>query len=110
MEIKLKLSERIHLLGLLPLAGAYENLILSKSIKGKIEINATEIEEFEIKTTDSMLSWNSNGSDCILKIDLLKKEAELIGKLLKDASEKESLAIDLLGVYEIFHLDDNTSK
>lgn len=106
MELKLKLSERLHLTDLLPLTGAYENIILSKSIKNKIEITATEVEEYDIKTVGAGLSWNTKGVDSRLELILSKKEEAFMSKIIKEASDKEALPMDLIEVYELFHVQE----
>jgi hypothetical protein len=96
----MKLQERIQLAGLLPAQGNFETLVLTKSIKGKIEITPKEVEEFEIKTIQGGMFWNNKGVESTLACDFSEGEKKLIVDSLKEASEKKVLPIDMLDFYE----------
>ena len=96
----LKLQERVHLTGILPNQGKFEDLILIKSVNDKIKITAKEVEECEIKSAGTALTWNAKGVDSVLSVEFSEGETKIISELLKKMSAEEKLPMDLIGLYE----------
>lgn len=97
--MKLKLNERFHLLTLLPVKGNFETLVLGKSIQKKIDASVADVEEFEIRTIGESLTWNAKGVASEVDYDFSAGEKKLIVDLMKKASEREELPVDLLNLY-----------
>ncbi len=99
--MKLNLSERVFLLGLLPVTGKYESLILMKSIDNKIKITSQEVNDYDIVTIENGLQWNNKGAVSIKDVKFNDAEQKVIHDLLKSTSESEKLPLQLMNLYKL---------
>lgn len=91
--INLNITERFLILGLLPEQGNMVDMLLSKSIRHKVELTAAEISNFEITSEEnepgsSLLRWNKDREEDIV-LNLEKSEFELLKKQVDKLDSEE---------------------
>ncbi len=95
----LKVSERIALLSVLPAQGNYETLKIVADLQTVLAFKEGELEQFEIKQTDTKTSW---GKDEEAEIEMSNKQMGLACAALSE-KDKASLLTPLhVSVYEKF--------
>jgi hypothetical protein len=100
--MKLKLINRISLPSLFPQKSSFEKLIILNDIQNKIKLTQEEVTKFEVKSSDTSITWNDNGSKAEFDIDFTESESNLIADLLKTLSKEESLTLETLELYKLF--------
>lgn len=101
MKIILNVSERLHLLPVLPREGNFVTLRLIRELVNKLGLSAAEFDEFGIKKDGNKMYWDE-------KIDTGKEfefglaETELIVESLKQTDADKKLMQEQFTVYEKF--------
>jgi len=101
--MKIKLIDRILLIGLMPQKGKFEDLVISEDIINKIKIKQDEIVKFEIKSQGEQTTWNNEGVISEFNVDFTSLEVDLIKKQLTILNENNELTKDFLPIYKLFN-------
>ncbi len=103
-EIKynFKVKDRLLLVNILPSQGSFEDLIISKDIKSKIDFKQEDLELYEIKTIENNnVTWSAE-KDTWIEIEFTEAEKNFISTTLKKLSEDKKLNVDLIDLYKFF--------
>lgn len=101
--MQLKFLDRFLLLNLLPKQGTFEDLIVTKDIKSKIEVTQEELKKLNVKSQENgNITWDSS-KDEPKEIEFTDKEQEIITKELKALSEQKKLTENHLNLYQLFN-------
>lgn len=101
MKIGLTVSERIHVLNLLPAEGSFVTVKAIRDFTAKVGFTATEIVDMEIIEKDGIVTWNQKGNEERV-FDFIDAEAELIRKELRKMDAEEKITNNIFSVYEKF--------
>ena len=101
--MKIKLIDRILIIGLMPKKGNFEEIIVSEDIINKLRVSQDEIREYEIKSENNITTWNNNGVIVEFDIDFTALEADLIKKQLAVLNQNNELTKDFLPIYKLFN-------
>ena len=87
--MKLNVQERLVLTRVIPEKGTFETMDTIEKLKKTLFLSEEEVEEFELKQTDTTISWNSKGAE-EKEIELsVKGKALLLAALEKLSDSKE---------------------
>lgn len=99
MKLKLNVSERFALIGILPQKADYAGLKSLREFREKLSLTDEEVKEFEFVTEGQMSRWNSK-KDREVEIRVGEIVAEMIKKVLKELNSKKELTERLIPLYE----------
>lgn len=101
--MKLKIEERVVLIGLLPKESDFLTVKKIKELIEKLNFTEKELKEFSIKTTpQGGLQWNKKGTENKTDISIGEVCEQEIVKVLKDKNEKRNLQLNEVSLYEKF--------
>lgn len=89
--MKLKLAERITLMGMFPEQNSFENLILKKDLMNKIEVTQQEVTDYEIRTENNSIKWNASGITSELEISFTQAEKNYLKSIVEKLSKEEKI-------------------
>lgn len=99
--MKLQLTDRIVMNGLLPGKGTYSDLIVEKDIKKKVELTQEEIVKYNVKDlSDGRITWKP--TEDTFEIAFTELEKDFVCKQLKQLDEKKELILAHMGVWDLF--------
>lgn len=101
MKIGLTVSDRIHVLNLLPTEGSYVTVKAIRDFTTKVGFTATEIVDMEIVEKDGIVTWNEKGKQEVV-FDFIDAEAELVRRELRKIDAEEKITNNIFSVYEKF--------
>lgn len=99
--MKYTVTDRIMLNSILPQEGAYEDLVIIKSIREKMQFSEKEIEKYKIKTLPNGHSSWDPGKD-IFEFEFSSGQKALLRKQLVKMSEEKKLVENHVSLYEEF--------
>lgn len=104
MKIKLTFSDRVNLLVIFPEQGKYENLVIARDIKKKIDVSQKEISFHELRTIENggKFMQTMNNKNKVYEIDFTPAEIMLVSTILKGLSDMDKLPVSCLGIFEGF--------
>ena len=103
--MKLNVQERLILSKIVPEKGNFETMATVEKLRESLFLTEEEVEEFEVKQTDTAITWNEKGS-VAKEVDLSIKGKALLLKALEELDEKEELSAHLYIIYKRFKEDD----
>lgn len=102
MKVKLNLASRIQLINIFPQESDYITLVKVKQLKDQIEFKESEIEEFDVKVMDSVITWNKNGNEYYIEVEVRELAEKEIVETLKKRNEEKKLTTDQIELYDLF--------
>ena len=101
--MKLSVTERVHLLGLLPTESDFVTLGITNKFKDKIRITEADSKKHKIiPMPDKSVSWNQSANKDFKEYqigDIVKAE---IKKSLKKLNDEKKLTTGLISLYDKF--------
>ena len=101
MKKQLNVGDRLMVISVLPKEGDFVTIRMIRGLIAKLGLSAEEITDFEIKSEEGNVMWNSKGS-VVLDFEFHEAEIDLIKKSLKRLEEDKKLTQDTFTVYEKF--------
>ena len=101
MKIKLNVSERFALLGMLPQKGNYATQKVVNQLISDIGFSAKELKDMEYRQEGDQAKWNPE-KDPNKEFDFGKYETEVIADALKELDEQDEMELRHLTLYEKF--------
>jgi len=101
MKVTLNVSERLHLIPVLPQENNYATLRVIRELIGKLGLSAAEFEEFDVKQEGNKMFWDEK-KDTGKEFDFGLTETEIIVAALKEADANKKLLAAHLPLYEKF--------
>lgn len=102
METEMNIQERLLVLNLLPKEGSILTLRVIKDIIKTVGLSDKEIQEWEVKQTETgSVTWNQNKVK-LKKIVLGDTAASIITDALKKQNKEEKLAMEYVDIYDKF--------
>jgi hypothetical protein len=98
--MKLSVSDRIRLLGVLPDKGNILTLKIVHTLRGDLSFSEKELKDWEITTTEGMIKWNAKAKEKEVKVGDAAKE--VIVTALKALDEKSELTPGDIGLWDKF--------
>ena len=99
--MKLNLLERIMILNILPKEANFTTLKIMNKLKESVAPSEEEYKEFEIKQSESGITWNLKGNEEV-EIPIGEKATDVIVESLKELDKNKKLTQELFGLYEKF--------
>jgi hypothetical protein len=99
--MKLNVQERLILSRIVPEKGNFETMATVEKLREALFLSEEEVEEFELKQTDTAITWNEKGSEP-KDIDLSIKGKALLVKTLEELDEKEELSAQHYVIFKRF--------
>ena len=88
--MKLNVSERLTLVGIVPQKGNFETMTTVQNLKDLLYLSEEEVKEFEVKQSPDNVSWNEKATEK-REIKISEMGMHLLTKVLKGLDEKEEL-------------------
>lgn len=101
MKITLKISERLHLMPVLPHEGSFATLRLIRDLVQKVGLSDADYENYGITREGNILKWNE-AKDVGQEFEFGLAETELIVESLKQADKDKKLMLEQFSIYEKF--------
>jgi len=98
--MKLEVSERIRLLGILPEKGNLLTLKIISDLRKDLSFSEKEHKDMELTVTQDRITWADNSKKKEVKFGDQAKE--IIVKTLKEMDEKEELTLPDIDLWEKF--------
>lgn len=99
--MKLTLKERLVLISVLPVKGAFEELIVLQDIKDKIKVTQEDVEKANFKTNEKGVTWEEGKIEDLL-VEFTKLEAEAVEKAFGELSDKKELHEEQVPLFKNF--------
>lgn len=103
--MKLNVQERLILSRIVPEKGNFETMDTVEKLKEALFLSEKEVEKFELKQTDTTITWNEKGSEKT-EVELSIKGRVLLMKTLEDLDEKEELNAQQFAIFKLFKEED----
>lgn len=103
--MKLNVQERLILSKIVPEKGNFETMDTVEKLKEALFLSEKEVEEFELKQTETSITWNEKGSEQ-KEVDLTIKGKALLMKALEDLDKKEELNAQQFTIFKSFKDED----
>ena len=101
--IALSLLDRLIFASILKKEGSFEEMIISKDIKKKIEITQEEVRDYGIQTISTGgLQFNEKGSNSKLELEFTELEFSACKEGLKKLQDEKKLTEDHIDLYKFF--------
>ena len=100
--MKLNLTERFTLLGLLPAQGDFSTLKIMRKFREDLSTTEDEIKAFGIVQIGDQVKWNPKFAENEVEILIGEMAMSIIEKLLKDLDDTKKLANQHFTLYEKF--------
>lgn len=97
--MKLTITERLILPGILPVKDSISNLLLKRDISDKLAIPADEQKEIDFTVKDGKAQWN-NAKAQEKNIELSSSEINYLKRFFTSLDERKEFPEELLSVYE----------
>ena len=108
MKLKLNISERFALIGILPQKADYAGLKELRKLREKLSLTDDEVKEFEFKSTitpeGATSTWNSK-KDREVEVRVGEIVAEMVKTVLKDLNSKKELTERHMTLFEKLGLE-----
>lgn len=101
MIAKLKIADRLRLLGILPPTGGLATIRLVRDLRERFSLGKEELEKLEVKTEGDFVRWNVE-KDKGREFTLGGFEIELIISSLRKLDKEEKLTPDLVSLWDQF--------
>ena len=88
--MKLNVQERLILSKVVPEQGNFETMAMVEKLRETLFLSEEEVVEFELKQTDTAITWNKKGSEGV-EVKFSIKGKALLVKALEGLDEKEEL-------------------
>jgi hypothetical protein len=98
--MKLDVSERIRLLGILPEKGNLLTLKIVSTLRDDLSFSEKELKDWKIVTTNDRITWGHSAKEKEVKIGDQAKE--IVVKTLRDLDEQEQLTIPDIRLWDKF--------
>jgi hypothetical protein len=98
--MKLDVSERIRLLGILPEKGNLLTLKIVRTLHDDLSFSEKELKDWKIVTTNDRITWGHNAKE--KEVEIGDQAKEIIVKTLKEMDEKEQLTIPDIRLWDKF--------
>jgi hypothetical protein len=98
--MKLKIKDRIILLGILPVEGNILIIRKSEELKVKLSPTESEVRKFGIKQDEKGITWNDPKYE--VEIEIGEIMTEEIKKILKKKDEENKITADLISLWDKF--------
>ena len=98
--MKLNLSERFVLLGILPKEANILIIRRVEELAKKLQPSNNEVKKYEIKSAGNQLTWNDPKYE--IEIEIGEIMSEEIKKILKTMSDENKLGREHIGLYDKF--------
>lgn len=99
--IKLNVTERLVLTGIIPEKGNFRTMNTVDKLKKVLHLSEEEIEEYELKQNGENLVWNKKGSER-KEIEITELGFELLMESFEKLDKEENLNIFQFPVYKYF--------
>lgn len=99
--MKLKASDRIVILSILPTRGNFTTMTLRAELISKIKITQEEIRELEITENDGVIKWNES-KDEAKEFELTELELKIIKDTLTDLDNRSQLTEETYNLLKLF--------
>lgn len=99
--MKLKVFERISLLGILPKEGDFATLKIIRQLREDLSFSEEEHKSLNIQMVGEGISWDQE-KDKGKDIKIGDKAKEIISDALKQLDKQKKLPMQCLSLYEIF--------
>ena len=103
--MKLNIQERLILSRIVPEKGNFETMTTVEKLKEALFLSEEEVEKFELKQSDTAITWNEKGSERE-DIELSIKGKALLVKTLEELDEKEELNAQQYLIFKLFKEED----
>ena len=103
--MKLNVQERLILSKIIPEKGNFETMDTVEKLKEALFLTEKEVEEFELKQTDTAITWNESGSKQN-EVELSIKGKALLVNALEDLDKKEELNAQQFAIFKLFKKED----
>ena len=103
--MKLNVQERLILSRIVPEKGNFETMDTVEKLKEALFLSEKEVEQFELKQSDTSITWNEEGSKQH-EVDLTIKGKALIMKALEELDKKEELSMQQFAIFKLFKEED----
>ena len=104
MKLKLNVSERFAIIGILPQKADYAGLKELRKLREKLSLTDDEVKEFEFKTNEQVSTWNSK-KDREVEVRVGEIVAEMVKTVLKDLNSKKELTERHMTLFEKLGLE-----
>ena len=101
MKVSLNVSERLHLIPVLPQESNFVTLRMIRELVGKLGLSAAEFEEFGVKQEGNKMFWDEK-ADTGKEFEFGLAETEIIVGALKEADANKKLLAAHIPLYEKF--------
>jgi fructosamine-3-kinase len=100
-KMKLNLSERLTILGILPKEGSFVTLQIIRDLQKNLSPTEEEFKEFEIKQDAQKIGWNAKGA-IEKEIKLGEKAQDIVVEVLKELDKNKKLSLQHVSLWEKF--------
>lgn len=104
--MELNIQERLILSRLIPEKGNFETMSTVENLRKALLFTEEEVEKFEIKQTDTAISWNEQAFERI-DISLSTKGEALVIEALEELDKKEELGAQEYTLFKRFKDKDS---
>jgi len=103
MKVKLTVSERITLMGVLPQEGNFATLKVVQDLRNNVGLTQKELGLIDYKQVGDRAEWDPDKEDKAIKeIDFGKYELDVIKSALEKLDKEEKMSIHQVSLYEKF--------
>lgn len=99
--MKLKVKDRLTLLGLLPKEGDFISLKVVRQLQNDLSFSEKEIKRYKFRQEGSIVKWDEKIAQ-EKEIEIGDKAKEIIANALKEMNEKKKLTLNSIDLYERF--------
>jgi len=99
--MKLNVQERLILSKIIPEKGNFATMDTVEKLKSTLFLSEKEVDEFELKQTDTAITWNEKGSEAI-EVDISDKGVQLLTKVLGELDKEEALSLQHYLIFKRF--------
>lgn len=103
--MKLTIHDRIIISTCIPSKGSYEDLIIGRDCKKKVDLSQEELKSNKVETVlndngQPVIKWENSEKE--FGIEFTDSEKNFIGKIMKQRSSEGTLTMEELACYEKF--------
>ena len=100
--MRLSVSDRLHLLDILPSMGDVTTLLVVRDAQDAIGFTDEEVERLKFTRDEDRVYWDEKADGQEMDIALTKPAVDVVINRLREMSERKQLRIELLPLYERF--------
>lgn len=101
LTTKLKVAERLRLLGVLPPQGGLATIRLVRDLRERLSLQEEEIERLNVKVDEGLVRWSVE-KDKGREFSFTGFEIELVVSSLRKLDKEEKMTPDLIPLWDIF--------